>query len=67
MFPDVSRRNFLLNSGMGLAHLKERLEAIGGKCIMQSTRGKGTRVEMTVSLNGVVSPVMGIGISALNN
>jgi signal transduction histidine kinase/ligand-binding sensor domain-containing protein len=56
-----------LNSGMGLAHLKERLEAIGGKCIMQSTMGKGTRVEMTVSLNGVVSPVMAIGINALNN
>ena len=56
-----------LNSGMGLLHLKERLEAIGGKCVMQSAKGKGTRVEMAVSLDGAASPVMAIGINGLNN
>lgn len=56
-----------LNSGMGLSHLKERMEAIGGKCVMQSTKGKGTRVEMTVSMTGTASPVMAIGINGLNN
>jgi signal transduction histidine kinase len=52
---------------MGLSHLKERMEAIGGKCVMQSTKGKGTRVEMTVSMTGTASPVMAIGINGLNN
>ncbi len=56
-----------LNSGLGLSHLEERMEAIGGKCIMHSTKGKGTRVEMTVSLNGMASPVMAIGIKELSN
>jgi signal transduction histidine kinase len=56
-----------LNSGLGLSNLKNRLETVGGKCILQSSAGKGTRIEMIVSLNGDVtlsneiSSVMAIG------
>ena len=50
-----------LNSGLGLPNLKRRLESIGGQCVMESSLGKGTRVEMTVALNGDASPVMAIG------
>jgi signal transduction histidine kinase/streptogramin lyase len=54
-----------LNSGLGLPNLRKRLEAIGGRCVMQSSPGKGTRVEMTVLLNGETSPVMAIGENGL--
>jgi len=50
-----------LNSGLGLPNLKRRLEAVGGRCLMQSSPGKGTRVEMTIHLNAAISPVMAIG------
>jgi signal transduction histidine kinase len=50
-----------LNSGLGLPNLRRRLEAIGGRCVMQSSPGKGTRVEMTILLNGATSSVMAIG------
>ncbi|HTV40777.1 MAG TPA: two-component regulator propeller domain-containing protein [Candidatus Sulfotelmatobacter sp.] len=52
-----------LNSGLGLSNLKKRLEVIGGRCVMQSTPGKGTRVEMAVTLNGTTSPVMAIAVT----
>jgi len=54
-----------LSSGMGLPNLKKRLEAVGGRCLMQSSPGKGTRVEMTIHLNGATSPVMAIGGNGL--
>lgn len=54
-----------LNSGMGLQNLKRRLEAIGGRCVMQSSPGKGTRVEMMVIIDGATSPVMAIGENGL--
>jgi len=41
--------------------LKKRLAAIGGNCTTESSLGKGTRVEMTIALNGEISPVMAIG------
>lgn len=50
-----------LNSGLGLPNLKRRLAAIGGNCTTESSLGKGTRVEMTIALNGEISPVMTIG------
>jgi signal transduction histidine kinase len=53
------------NSGLGLSNLKNRMGAIGGQCIMQSSIGKGTRVEMMIALNGTVSPVMAIGHEGL--
>jgi signal transduction histidine kinase len=53
------------NSGLGLLNLRERLEAIGGQCTMESSPGKGTRVEMTVAFNGTTSPVMAIGANGL--
>jgi ligand-binding sensor domain-containing protein/signal transduction histidine kinase len=39
-----------VSSGQGLDNLARRLDAIGGRCVVQSQPGGGTRVEMTVSL-----------------
>jgi len=55
------------NSGLGLSNLKKRLESIGGQCVMQSSPGEGTRIEMTVNLNGGTSPVVAIGRVDFNN
>lgn len=55
------------NSGLGLSNLKKRLESIGGQCVMQSSPGEGTRIEMTVNLNGGTSPVVAIGRDDFNN
>ncbi len=49
-----------LNSGLGLANLKKRLEAVGGHFAVESSLGKGTRVEMMITLNDKTSPVMAI-------
>jgi signal transduction histidine kinase len=54
-----------LNSGLGLPNLKRRLEAIGGSCLMESSPGKGTRVELTIRLYTPTSPVMAIGENGL--
>jgi len=48
-------------SGSGLANLEKRMMAIGGRCVMHSTAGQGTRVELTVAMSGVASPVVAIG------
>ncbi len=54
-----------LSSGSGLPNLKERLATIGGRCVIQSSPGHGTAVEMTVTTaNGVTSPVVAIGADA---
>lgn len=53
------------SSGSGLLNLKKRLEAVGGECIIQSSSGAGTRVEMVVFTNGAISPVMAIGPEVL--
>lgn len=54
-----------LNSGLGLPNLRRRLESIGGHCVMESSPGKGTRVEMTIHLSGAISSVMAIGGNGL--
>ncbi|HXC35977.1 MAG TPA: two-component regulator propeller domain-containing protein [Candidatus Acidoferrales bacterium] len=54
-----------INSGLGLPNLRKRLEAIGGRCVMESSHGNGTRVEMTIHLNGATSSVMAIGGNGL--
>jgi signal transduction histidine kinase len=48
-------------SGSGLVNMQKRLAAVGGRCEIQSVAGGGTRVEMTVIVNDVASPVMVIG------
>jgi signal transduction histidine kinase/streptogramin lyase len=48
-------------SGSGLLNLKKRLEAVGGQCVVESSSGAGTRVEMTMFMNGATSPVVAIG------
>ncbi len=50
-----------LSSGLGLSNLRERLEAVGGECRMESSPGQGTRIQMSVAFNGKLSPVMAIG------
>ena len=37
-------------SGHGLANLQKRLEALGGKCQIESRSGSGTRIEMTLRI-----------------
>ncbi len=50
-----------ITSGSGLANLEKRLEAVGGHCKIHSAAGAGTRVEMSVGIQYVASPVMAIG------
>ena len=47
-------------SGSGLPNLQKRLGTIGGHCMVHSSPGRGTRVEMTLGLNGAVSPIVAI-------
>lgn len=56
-----------LYSGSGLLNLKKRLESVGGQCVIHSSAGEGTRVEMEVSMNEVTSPVMAIGHNELES
>jgi len=49
-----------VSSGHGLLNLRKRLESAGGRCVLDSQPGRGTRVEMTVPLD-VVSPELAIG------
>jgi signal transduction histidine kinase len=60
--PDSER----LSSGSGLGNLEKRLAAIGGRCQIHSVPGHGTRVELTVFLKHLPSPVVGIGETARN-
>lgn len=48
-------------SGSGLLNLEKRLAAVGGRCVVTSAPGNGTRVEMTVSVVTAPSPVVAIG------
>ena len=41
-----------LHSGLGLANLRNRLHSIHGEFNVQSSPGKGTRMEMTVDIRG---------------
>ena len=50
-----------ISSGSGLANLEKRLAAVGGHCKIHSAAGRGTRVEMSVAIDYMASPVMAIG------
>jgi signal transduction histidine kinase len=53
------------SSGMGLANLRRRLEAIGGQCSIESRRGSGTSVTMFVPLPAErfsVGPAKGLSL-----
>ena len=43
------------SGGNGLRNLRERLEAIGGRCVIQSSAGSGTRIRLTAPLGSVLS------------
>jgi two-component system sensor histidine kinase DegS len=40
--------NRLTGNGNGLANMKQRLEVIGGRCNIESSAGKGTKILMLV-------------------
>ncbi len=42
-----------LNKGNGLANMHKRLEAVGGKCLIQSEHGRGTSVQLRLRLEAV--------------
>lgn len=50
-----------LASGSGLANLDQRLAAVGGRCVVRSEPGSGTRVEMSLVLKDGTSPIVAIG------
>jgi ligand-binding sensor domain-containing protein/signal transduction histidine kinase len=50
-----------ISSGSGLVNLENRLKAVGGCCKIDSIAGRGTRVEMTVAIHRLTSPVVVIG------
>jgi signal transduction histidine kinase/ligand-binding sensor domain-containing protein len=54
-------------SGHGLANLEERLNKVGGRCEIFTTRGKGVRVEMTVGTNSKGSPEMAMSRHGRSN
>jgi ligand-binding sensor domain-containing protein/signal transduction histidine kinase len=45
--------NLRWSGGNGLRNLQERLGAIGGQCVIQSTAGSGTRIRLTAPLGSV--------------
>ena len=45
-------------SGHGLGNLEKRLAASGGRCLVHSQPGQGTRVEFTVRFERLISPVL---------
>lgn len=49
-----------ISSGSGLGNLEQRLANIGGRCEIVSEPGRGTRVDMTLNVPGMTSPVMAI-------
>lgn len=44
------RRDELLERGYGLQNMQQRMEAVGGTCVIDSEPGKGTRVKLCVAL-----------------
>ena len=53
-----------ISSGSGLANLQKRLAAVGGQCEIHGAAGGGTRVEFTVAVSGLASPIVAIGQNA---
>jgi ligand-binding sensor domain-containing protein/signal transduction histidine kinase len=45
---DAGKKSPRIRSGHGLVNLEKRLKAVGGKCVIESVKGVGTRIEMTV-------------------
>jgi signal transduction histidine kinase len=52
---DESSRAGRVSSGLGLKNLEKRLASAGGRCVIESEPGRGTRVQFTVPL-GASSP-----------
>ena len=65
--PQSSVPDSRLNSGAGLSNLEKRLATIGGKCVITSAPGCGTRVEMTFAVSGAASPVVAMARNGHRN
>jgi signal transduction histidine kinase len=50
-----------ISSGHGLLNMERRLVAIGGRCVIHSQPGQGTRVELNIDLTAPRSPEMATG------
>ncbi len=50
-----------ISSGHGLLNMERRLMTIGGKCVIRSEPGQGTRAELRVDLTAPRSPEMATG------
>jgi signal transduction histidine kinase/ligand-binding sensor domain-containing protein len=50
-----------LASGHGLGNLEQRLNSIGGSCVMRSDPEQGTRVELSARVPGLTTPILGAG------
>jgi signal transduction histidine kinase len=55
-----------LASGHGLPNLEKRLAEVGGRCTVHSAPGRGTRIELTVALQTMPSPIVASGGKAGN-
>ncbi len=58
---DTSLGGNRIASGSGLGNLGKRLASVGGCCAIHSVAGQGTRVELTVFVKDLASPVVAIG------
>jgi len=56
-----------ISSGSGLGNLEQRLASIGGRCVIASKPGEGTRVELSVNGNNATSPVVVIARNGNGN
>ncbi len=43
--------------GNGLANMKQRLSDIGGRCVIESQRGRGTTIQMSVKIKSPEAPL----------
>jgi len=58
-------QNHRISTGHGLVNMERRLTTIGGKCIVASEPGKGTRAELNVDLTASRSPELATGKGAI--
>ncbi len=47
--------------GHGIGNLEKRLQAVGGRCVIHSPEGRGTRIEMSVRAESMKSAFMAMG------
>jgi len=53
---DTTRKPLISAHGMGLTTMRERAEAIGGRCTIESTPGLGTTISVEVQRSSLAAP-----------